>query len=217
MQEPADQSQAPVDDGMPPVDGNSGDVPPMPGNDGGNEFDTNFDAGVEADEDSDPKKYIQQLTGKLSQKLNSYNKDNNDPDLSKYVAGMIVSQAVKNLGDDDKKEIIDKIENGGGDDGENEMPDDGNMPPVDDNVPNPDGNNIPMDNQNPDDMNQQQQQPAPQNNFESVESSANMIDEILDNILNDDKDNGNKMSAYDDKSNKRKSYKTKPFIAKEFS
>lgn len=210
MQEPTDQSQAPVDGGVPPVDGNGGDVPPMPGNDGGNEFDTNFDAGVEADEDSDPKKYIQQLTGKLSQKLNSYNKDNNDPDLSKYVAGMIVSQAVKNLGDDDKKEIIDKIENGGGDE------DDSNMPPVDDNVPNPDGNDMPMDNQNPDDMNQQQQ-PAPQNNFESLESSANMIDEILDNILNDDKDNGGKMNAYDDKTNKRKSYKTKPFIAKEFN
>lgn len=210
MQEPTDQSQAPVDGGVPPVDGNSDDVPPMPGNDGGNEFDTNFDAGVEADEDSDPKKYIQQLTGKLSQKLNSYNKDNNDPDLSKYVAGMIVSQAVKNLGDDDKKEIIDKIENGGGDE------DDNNIPPVDDNVPNPYGNDMPMNNQNPDDMNQQQQ-PAPQNNFESVESSANMIDEILDNILNDDKDDGGKMNAYDDKTNKRKSYKTKPFIAKEFN
>lgn len=212
MQEPTDQP--PVGNDLPPVDGD--DTPPIPDDNGGNEFDTNFDAGVEADEDSDPKKYIQQLTGKLSQKLDSYNKENNDPDLSKYVAGMIVSQAVKNLGDDDKKEIIDKIENGGGDDADNEIPDDMNVPPADNSQADPNiGGDVPVDNnQVPNDGEQQQQ---PQNNFESVQSSDNMIDEILDNILNDDKDDGNKMNTYDDKTNKRKSYKAKPFIAKEFN
>ena len=44
------------------------------------DFDSNFDAGVEADEETDPKRFIQQLTGKLSQSLNSYNNENGEPD-----------------------------------------------------------------------------------------------------------------------------------------
>ena len=78
---------------------------------GGNEFDTNFDAGVEANEEEDPKKYIQQLTGKLSQTLRKYNQDNGQPDvdLNKYVAGMIAKQAVDGLSEEDTKEILDKI------------------------------------------------------------------------------------------------------------
>ena len=56
-----------------------------------NQFDTNFDAGVEADEETDPKRYIQQLAGKLSQSLRSYNSElpSPDTDLNKYVMGMI--------------------------------------------------------------------------------------------------------------------------------
>lgn len=75
------------------------------------DFDTNFDAGVEADEDTDPKKYIQQLTGKLSQTLNTYNNEIGEPDveLGKYVLGMLVKQGTKGMGEDDKKEIIKKI------------------------------------------------------------------------------------------------------------
>ena len=91
--------------------------PQMPSN-----FDTNFDAGVEADEETDPKRYIQQLTGKLSQSLNSYNNENGEPDveLGKYVLGMLVKQGVKGMDDNDKKEIIKKINT---DDSE-ELPDD---------------------------------------------------------------------------------------------
>ena len=85
--------------------------PDMMGPDGGSEFDTNFDAGVEADEDEDPKKYIQQLTGKLSQELGKYNNEIGEPDieLSKYVGGMIVKQVAKNLDDKGRKELIKKI------------------------------------------------------------------------------------------------------------
>lgn len=75
-----------------------------------NQFDSNFDAGVEADEDADPKHYIQQLTGKLSQSLNSFNNEQGgDEGLNKYVAGMIVKAACKFLDDKDKKDIISKI------------------------------------------------------------------------------------------------------------
>lgn len=90
----------PMDDTMPPADAE------MP-----TSFDSNFDAGVEADEETDPKKYIQQLTGKLSQTLNSYNNENGEPDteLGKYVLGMLVKQGVKGMDDKDKKEIIKKI------------------------------------------------------------------------------------------------------------
>lgn len=84
------------------------------GDDGGgipSEFDSNFDAGVEADEETEPKKYIQQLTGKLSQSLNSYNNENGEPDteLGKYVLGMLVKQGTKGMDEKDKKEIIKKI------------------------------------------------------------------------------------------------------------
>lgn len=83
---------------------------------GGSEFDTNFDAGVDADENSDPKKYIQQLTGKLSQSLRKYNSNLPQPDaeLCKYVAGMIVKQTTDGLSDGEKKEIIDKVNSNDG-------------------------------------------------------------------------------------------------------
>ena len=68
------------------------------------DFNTNFDAGVEADEETDPKKFIQQLTGKLSQSLNSYNNENGEPDveLGKYVLGMLIQQGTKGMDEKDK-------------------------------------------------------------------------------------------------------------------
>lgn len=77
-----------------------------------NPFDTNFDAGVEASEEDDPKKFIQQLAGKLSQSLRSYNSDlpSPDVDLNKYVAGMVTKQAVEGLSAKDANEILKKIQ-----------------------------------------------------------------------------------------------------------
>lgn len=104
--------EEPMPDMQDPMDTNvvNGEMPPMNDN-SGSEFDTNFDAGVEADEDEDPKKYIQQLTGKLSQELGKYNNELGEPDveLSKYVGGMIVKQVAKNLDEPGKKELIKKI------------------------------------------------------------------------------------------------------------
>lgn len=119
MDAPMGDNVTPEDGAMPPADEG------MP-----SDFDTNFDAGVEADEETDPKTYIQQLTGKLSQSLNSYNNENGEPDteLGKYVLGMLVKQGTKGMDDKDRKEIIKKINtsNSEGD----EMPDD-NMPEED--------------------------------------------------------------------------------------
>lgn len=76
-----------------------------------NQFDTNFDAGVEADEETDPKRYIQQLAGKLSQSLRSYNSELPSPDidLNKYVVGMINKQALKGMNDKDVNDVLAKI------------------------------------------------------------------------------------------------------------
>ena len=79
------------------------------------DFGADFDAGVEANEEEDPKKYIQQLTGKLSQSLRKYNEGLSQPDaeLSKYVAGMIIKQAVEGLSQEDVADIMNKVENDG--------------------------------------------------------------------------------------------------------
>ena len=77
---------------------------------GGNQFGGNFDAGVEADEDTDPEEFIQQLTGKLSQSLKDYDEQNPGKlDLDKYVIGMIVKQAVKGMDEGERKKVIKKI------------------------------------------------------------------------------------------------------------
>lgn len=72
---------------------------------GDNEMDSEFDNN---DEES-PKKEIQSLTGKLSQALRSYNQENDDSELNKYVAGMIIPQATEFMTNKDKKEIINRI------------------------------------------------------------------------------------------------------------
>lgn len=76
-------------------------------------YGADFDAGVEANEQEDPKKFIQQLTGKLSQSLRKYNESMPQPDaeLSKYVAGMVVKQAIEGLSQEDVSDILDKVQN----------------------------------------------------------------------------------------------------------
>ena len=100
--------------------GDQGPIPPQAApNNGESEFATGFDAGVEADPIEDPKKYIQQLSGKLSQELRKFNDTQEQPDeeLNKYVAGMIIPQATKGLTDKGKKEIIGKLKKGVSEDG----------------------------------------------------------------------------------------------------
>lgn len=131
---------APMDNNMMQGDPNGfmspmdGQIPPNDMGNNNSEFDTNFDAGVDADENTDPKKYIQQLTGKLSQSLRKYNNSlpSSDVELNKYVAGMILKQSTEGLSNDDKNDIIDKINGDEGND-ENVNNEGGeNMPPMDD-------------------------------------------------------------------------------------
>lgn len=188
--EPMAEPPVPADgmNDMPPMDNG-----PMMG-DGGNPYDTDFDAGVEADEETDPKKYIQQLTGKLSQSLRSYNENlpQPDADLDKYVAGMIVKQAVEGLSLEDRNDILNKINS----DDEGDMPQ-GDM----------EQNDVPQDDENGGQM-------PPDNMGESFSRERRKkIDEIFNQVMNgnnDDEDEG-----YNEIKGKF-SYKRKPFVSPEF-
>jgi len=78
-----------------------------------------FDAGVEADEDSDPKKYIQQLSGKLGQSLRKYTDETGNPDLEleKFAINSVISAThTSEMDENDKSDIINKINSSGKDD-----------------------------------------------------------------------------------------------------
>lgn len=107
---PMGDNASPMDDGQMPMDDNEGD--------NSNPYDTNFDAGIDTDENDDPKRYIQQLTGKLSQSLRKYQQEQPTPDadLDKYVAGMILKQTTDGLDDKDVDEILGKIKDDEGQD-----------------------------------------------------------------------------------------------------
>lgn len=128
--------EMPIDNGGDIMNSNmGGEMPPVEDTQQ-NQFDSNFDAGVEADEETDPKRYIQQLTGKLSQSLNSFNEENGpDAGLSKYVASMIIAAAAKNLDEKAKKELIEKINTASGEETEAEPEETGEeLPPQQDDM-----------------------------------------------------------------------------------
>lgn len=155
-----------------------GGDPNAVGNDGQSQFDTNFDAGVEADEDEDPKRYIQQLTGKLSQSLNSYLTDNGgDEGLAKYVGKMIAKQAAKGLDDSGRKELIKSINMA-------DAPDEDDEDTSDDMEPN---NEIPQDGMEQDDMGQEaipQDNPSPEGNIQETKISKKDLIKLTEDINN---------------------------------
>ena len=112
---------APMDGMDPNMGGDTNAMGGDPNMGDDSQFDTNFDAGVEADEETDPKHYIQQLTGKLSQSINSFNSEQGpDAGLCKYVASMIIAATCKNLDEKAKKELIEKINTAASDESEEE-------------------------------------------------------------------------------------------------
>jgi hypothetical protein len=77
-----------------------------------------FDAGIEVDEKEDPKKFIQQLAGKIGQSLREYEKELGNPDfeLEKFVINSVISATnTADMDKNDQKDIIDKIETSGAD------------------------------------------------------------------------------------------------------
>lgn len=193
-------SEPPMEDGdmgqmggdMPPMNDNQ---PPM-GDDGMNsEFDTNFDAGVDANEQEDPKKFIQQLTGKLSQSLRNYNKEQPQPDaeLSKYVCGMIVKQAIEGLKPEDVEDIMKKIKSD--DDFDNDTPEDNQL------------NN----NEGSEDMQPQTDQPE-QMPMESLNRNHNQkIEEIFQDLISTEKED-----TIERPLKRTNSFRHKPFTSPNF-
>ena len=75
-----------------------------------------FDAGVDADEETDPKKFIEQLSGKLGQSLRQFTKNNGQPDfeLEKFAINSVISATnTAEMDEEDKNDIIKKINKSG--------------------------------------------------------------------------------------------------------
>ena len=115
-----------------------------------------FDAGVEADEDTDPKKFIEQLSGKIGQSLRKYTEETGQPDfeLEKFAINSLLSAThTAEMDEDDKKDIIKKVNTSGAGGSENENPDmddenDSEMPDMgDDNLQESELNNLFLDGQ----------------------------------------------------------------------
>ncbi len=133
----------------PPVDntGFGGDTPNEPTQPASDDkpFDSEpFDAGVEADEQSDPKKFIEQLTGKLGQSLRKYNEEQGQPDLEleKFAINSLLSAThTSEMDNKDQDDIIKKVKTAGNDDNENSEEDNTN----DSNAGGSDGDNVSND------------------------------------------------------------------------
>ncbi len=71
-----------------------------------------FDAGVEADEETDPKKFLEQLTGKLGQSLRDYNskQETVDAGLQKYIINSVISALdLKDFNEGDIEDVVSKL------------------------------------------------------------------------------------------------------------
>lgn len=185
-----------ADAGMMPEDPT---MAPPAGPEQGNPFDSNFDAGVEADEDTDPEKFIQQLTGKLTQSLRDYDEQSQgNTDLDKYVLGMVIKQCVKSLGEEDRKDIIKKIkETPEGEEvdiegGEGEAPE-GEMPEG----PEPEGGEVP-----------------PMSEAKKIRMSKKQFIKLFES-LNDDTNSKERVDSKISKQAKINN-RTKPFISPSF-
>ena len=87
--------------------------------------DTPFDAGVDTDEESDPKKFIEQLTGKLGQSLRKYNENQWQPDfeLEKFAINSLLSAThTSEMDSEDQNDIINKIKKAGQNDNQESEP-----------------------------------------------------------------------------------------------
>ena len=112
MAEPAaEEPVAPVDDAAP-----ADAALEAPATDDKPFDDEPFDAGVEADEETDPKKFIQQLTGKLGQSLRKYTEEQGQPDfeLEKFAINSLLSAThTGEMDAEDQKDIISKVRKSG--------------------------------------------------------------------------------------------------------
>lgn len=107
-----------------------GDTPSDSDNSGSDKpFDDQpFDAGVEASEESDPKKFIQQLSGKLGQSLRKFSEnDGIDLELEKFAVNSVLSAThTSQMDSQDQNDIIDKVKTSGNNSDDKSNSDTGN-------------------------------------------------------------------------------------------
>jgi len=75
-----------------------------------------FDAGVQTSEEEDPKKFIEQLSGKLGQSLRKYSQDQGQPDfkLEKFAVNSVLSAThTSEMNPKDQEDIIKKVKSSG--------------------------------------------------------------------------------------------------------
>ena len=164
---PIQSEMPPVDDaGMPPIE--MGVEQPEMDTEQGNDVNAfgkeKFDAGV-GDEDADPKKFIQRLSGKLAQSLRAYNETTQDPELNKFAMNSIIPSAMIGLSSEDAKDVIKKVQDNIG---KNEQSPEQSNGEVDDSI-------APVDNELP---------PIP-----AQESKEADIDDLINEILGNKKIN----------------------------
>ena len=158
-----------------------------------NPYDSNFNPEVGVDEEENPKKFIQQLTGKLSQSLRKYqeNQESDDKELAKYVAGMVLKSASLSLDKKDVKTIIDKLN---------------------DNVENnEDDINLDFAENGDNEENDNEEQETSQT-FDGKES----YNRFLSEITNDLSTHYNKVGKVNRRIKQTKNYKSTPFTAPDF-
>ncbi len=114
---PAPQQPVPAPMPVKPAQPESTETATETGN-GGDEpifNDEKFDAGVDVNEEEDPKKYLEKLTGKLAQTLRTYSKDEGaDYELEKYILNSIISAThTSQMEPEDQQKIIKKVEEAG--------------------------------------------------------------------------------------------------------
>jgi hypothetical protein len=91
-----------------------------------------FDAGVDAEEGTDPEKFIQQLSGKLGTSLRKYTEDKGQPDfdLEKFAINSVISATnTSDMDEEDRNDIIKKINTSGDEDLGDDL---GGEEPIDD-------------------------------------------------------------------------------------
>ena len=86
-----------------------------------------FDAGIDVDEESDPKKFIEKLSGKIGQSLRDYTQKQGQPDfeLEKFAINSLVSAThTSEMDEQDRNDIIKKINKAGENDSQDSGMDD---------------------------------------------------------------------------------------------
>lgn len=195
QEQPSVYNNMPVDNTMPDMDNNFPPEKPK------------FDAEVNADEESEPKKYIQQLAGKISQVLRSYNENSPQPDsdLNKYVVGMVNKQAIEFMSDEDKEEVLNDIQKDSdldsSQDNMENIPQDNNISPQND--------EIPMENK-------KHVLKITENQFKHLFEKQESLDEVINDLISGEEEQDTRMERDIDQVTVVNNQRTKPFIAKSF-